>query len=181
MVSNPLGSPVFQADAFLANLVSAMGADGFPAFDFVEPADLPQTPLQLLVHQHHMTVTLEAHYKAPLRLQVLERTQIGDAYTRRICLFETGTGKLVLYGVVRIHLNYCKPVVRLAILAEAEPLGRILLRHGVLTRIELLNLLRVRVENVPIHWFGPRESAVFGRIAVIHCDGKAAVELLELI
>ena len=174
MVASSVGSPEFQAEEFLNSLVLPLGGFAFPPVEFVGSTYLPKASQELLVHHYHMTVTLE----------VLDRVQTGDAYTRRICLYETGLGKPVLYGVVRIHLDFCKREVREAILAEAEPLGRILIRHGVLTRIELLGLLRIRAENVPEAWFGPRGKDVkdvFGRLAVIHCDGKAAVELLEMI
>ncbi|MEI6326401.1 MAG: hypothetical protein WCO91_13185 [Gemmataceae bacterium] len=184
MVASSVGSPEFQAEEFLNSLVLPLGGFAFPPVEFVGSTYLPKASQELLVHHYHMTVTLEAHHKAPLCVKVLDRVQTGDAYTRRICLYETGLGKPVLYGVVRIHLDFCKREVREAILAEAEPLGRILIRHGVLTRIELLGLLRIRAENVPEAWFGPRGNDVkdvFGRLAVIHCDGKAAVELLEMI
>ena len=181
MVVCPVGPAEFQTKEFLDSLVLPLGGFAFPAVEFVGPADLPKGSQELLVHQYHMTVTLEAHHKAPLCVKVLERHQTGDAYTRRICLYETGLQKPVLYGVVRIHLNFCKPEVKEAILAESEPLGRILIRHGVLTRIELLGLLRIDAENVPEAWFGSRGTDVFGRLAVIHCDGVAAVELLEMI
>ncbi len=175
-----MGPPDFQAEAFLNDLVLPLQGFALPKVELVAPSDLPLVAQNLLVHQFHMTVTLEAHHHSPLAVKVLERFQSGDAYTRRICL-STDLAKPVLYGVVRIHLNFCKPEVKKAILAEAEPLGRILIRHCVLTRIELLGLLRIRSERVPKAWFGPREKDVYGRLAVIHCDGKAAVELLELI
>lgn len=173
--------PEFRPAEFLAGLLAPLPHFSFPAVSFVQPGEVSEPSRTLLVHNQHMTVTLEAHYGFPLRVQVLDRVRVGDAYIRRICLYETGGNKPVLYGVVRIHLQFCKPEVRERILAEGEPLGRILIQNGVLTRIDLLGLLKVAAADVPVEWFGTRSCDVFGRLAVIHCDGQPAIELLEIV
>jgi len=173
--------PEFRPAEFLKGLLAPFPHFSFPVVSFVQPAEVSEPSRTLLVHNHHMTVTLEAHHGSPLRVEVLDRVRVGEAYTRRICLFETGRNTPVLYGVVRIHLQFCKPEVRERILAEGEPLGRILIQNGVLTRIDLLGLLKVAATYAPPEWFGPRGGDVFGRLAVIHCDGQPAIELLEMV
>lgn len=176
-----MAHPEIRPQEFLDGLLAPLSGLSFPAFRLVEPDEVSEPSRTLLVHNHHMTVTLEAHYGSPLRVEVLDRVRVGDAYTRRICLYETGKNVPVLYGVVRIHLQFCKPEVRERILAEKEPLGRILIQNGVLTRIDLLGFLKVGSNDVPGEWFGPGGCDVFGRLAVIHCDDQPAIELLEMV
>jgi len=176
-----MAQPEFRPQEFLDSLLAPLSSFSFPATSFVQPGEVSEPSRTLLVHNHHMTVTLEAHYGSPLRVEVLERVRLGDSYTRRICLYETGKNVPVLYGVVRIHLQFCKDGVRERILAEREPLGRILIQNGVLTRIDLLGLLKIESSSVPGDWFGNRGGDVFGRLAVIHCDDQPAIELLEMV
>ncbi len=136
---------------------------------------------KLLVHHHHMTVTVEAHHGSPVTVRVLQKVLDGDAYTREIELICNKTGLAVLHGVVRIHLQYCKDDVRNLILGEGQPLGRILITHGVLTRIELVGLLLLNGASLPEGWFHTLGQDAPGRLAVIYCDGKPAIELLEVI
>ena len=49
----------------------------------------------------------------------------------------------VAIGLVLIRLDYCSPEVRAEILEEQTPLGRILINHNVLRRIEPTDYLRV--------------------------------------
>ena len=176
-----MGHPEFRPADFLGSLLAPLRNFSFPSAQFVQAGEVSEPSRALLVHNQHMTVTLEAHHGSPLRVEVLDRVLQDEVYTRRICLYETGGDKPALYGVVRIHLQFCKPGVRERILAEGEPLGRILIQNGVLTRIDLLGLLRVASPDVPIEWFGARGRDLFGRLAVIHCDGQPAIELLEMV
>ena len=44
---------------------------------WLQPGDLPEPANTLLVHHHHMTVTLEAHYGGPVVLLALARRLEG--------------------------------------------------------------------------------------------------------
>jgi chorismate-pyruvate lyase len=127
-----------------------------------------------------MTVTVEAHHASLVDVQVLERKRDGDSYARKILLALQSTGRIVQFGLVRIRLNYCEPAVRDAILEEKTPLGRILIEHNVLRRIEPTEFLRVTPGPDMIAWFGS-SAPTYGRLALIHCDGQPAVELLEIV
>jgi hypothetical protein len=62
------------------------------------------------------------------------------------------------------------------------PVGRILIQHNVLRRIEPTAFLRIRGGPAQMAWFGLSEPhTLYGRLAFIHCDGKPAVELLEIV
>jgi hypothetical protein len=157
-------------------------ADDAPAFEVIPADQVPPPYHGLLVHQHHMTVTVEAHHGDLLNVRVLDRRHQGDVYARKILLTLQGSGRVVQFGIVRIHLNYCTPAVRQAIVAGKTPLGRILIQHNVLRRIEVTDYLRVTPGPAMMKWFGldrPRTS--YGRLGIIHCDGRPAVELLEIV
>jgi hypothetical protein len=147
------------------------------------PADkVPEPYRSLLVHEHHMTVTVEAHHQEQVDVRVLEQRRGDSAYARKILLVTQKTRRVVQFGLVRIHLQYCSPAVRAEILSEKTPLGRILINHDVLRRIEPTCYLRVAPGPAMVQWFGlkqPRDT--YGRLAMIHCDERPAIELLEIV
>ncbi len=153
-----------------------------PEYEVLAPDEVPPPYHDLLVHEHHMTVTVEAHHGALVDVRVLARHRQGDTYARKIVLNPRGSDRVVLFGIVRINLAYCSPAVRDEILAERTPLGRILIEHDVLRRIEPTNYLRFLPGPESKRWFGfPKARTVYGRLAYIHCDGLPAVELLEVV
>jgi hypothetical protein len=153
-----------------------------PAYEII-PADAVPPPYQeLLVHDHHMTVTVERFHGSLVDVRVLDRRRDEDVYARKILLTLQSTGRVVQFGIVRIHLNYCSPEVRRELLAEKTPVGRILINHNVLRRIEPTAYLRVIPGPMMRGWFGlDRPQPTYGRLALIHCDGRPAVELLEVV
>jgi chorismate-pyruvate lyase len=151
-------------------------------FDVV-PADwIPDPYRMLLVHEHHMTVTVEAHHGSLVDVKVLEKKRDGNSYSRKILLALQSDGRIVQFGLVRIWLHFCSPEVRAEILAEKTPIGRILINHNVLRRIEPTEFLRVTPGPDLTQWFGlSKPETTYGRLAIIHCDGQPAVELLEIV
>src|SRR6516165_12120272 len=91
--------------------------------ELVPPGRVPQPYRRLLVHEHHMTVTVEAHHGDLVDVCVLERRIDNGSYARKILLALQKTGKVVQFGLVRIHLAYCSEAVRAEILAQQTPLG----------------------------------------------------------
>jgi hypothetical protein len=148
----------------------------------VHADDVPEPYHRLLVHEHHMTVTVEAYHQEQVDVRVLETRRGESTYARKILLVTQQTKRVVQFGLVRIHLQYCAPQVQAEILAEKTPLGRILINHDVLRRIEPTCLVRVTPGPAMVQWFGlkqPRET--YGRLAMIHCDERPAIELLEIV
>jgi hypothetical protein len=82
-----------------------------PEYDFVSPDAIPQPYHDLLVHNHHMTVTVESHHGDLVDVRILARVLDGDFYTRKILLKLQGSGRVVQFGAVRVHLNYCSDAV----------------------------------------------------------------------
>jgi hypothetical protein len=149
----------------------------------VVPADRVPKPYHgLLVHEHHMTVTVEAHHGSLVDVKVLEKKRQGNSYSRKILLGLQSTGRIVQFGLVRIWLHYCSPAVREQILEEKTPIGRVLINHNVLRRIEPTEFLRVIPGPEMMRWFGlSTPEPTYGRVALIYCDEQPAVELLEIV
>lgn len=151
-------------------------------FDVVAADWIPEPYRRLLVHEHHMTVTVEAHHGSLVNVKVLECKRDGDSYARKILLALQSNGRVVQFGLVRIWLPYCSDEVRDEILAQKTPIGRILINHNVMRRIEPTEFLRVTPGPDMMQWFGlTTPETTYGRLALIHCDGKPAVELLEIV
>lgn len=156
--------------------------DSIPDHHTVDEREIPEPYRRLLVHPHHMTVTVEEYYRSPVNVQVLARAQAGNYYSRQIVLALNSTGQIVQFGIVRINLDQCSQRVRDAILAEKTPLGRILIENDVMRRIEPTSYLRIRTDAILMQTFGlSMPCDVWGRLAIIHCDGQPAIELLEVL
>lgn len=153
---------------------------------WLSPAEVPQPAHSLLVHHHHMTVTLETHHGEPVALRALASHRIDGVYCRKLLLRGARTGTVVLFGMVRIHLHLLPDRVRDLILEEKIPLGRLLIDQGVLRRVERTALFSFPVRPIDRERFGlgaefPPDTRLFGRLALLHCDGKPAIELLEVV
>jgi chorismate-pyruvate lyase len=158
------------------------GTFSLPDVIEVPAEEVPSPYRELLVHSHHMTVTVEARHQSPVDVYVLETHREGSWYARKILLFTKKTNYVVQFGIMRINLDMCTPVVRDSILRENIPLGRILIQHNVLRRIEPTAFLYVVPDDAMMQWFGLDEPIpTYGRLAIIHCNNKPAVELLEIV
>jgi hypothetical protein len=156
-------------------------ADDIPPYQLVPARAVPPPYQGLLVHEHHMTVTVEEFFGGPVDVRVLAKRRDQNTYARKILLALQGGGRVVQFGIMRIHFRYCGDAVRDQILAEQTPLGRILIQNDVLRRIEPTAYLRVTPSPAMMQWFGLDQPKVtYGRLAFIHCNGHPAVELLEI-
>lgn len=158
------------------------GPSEVPEHEQVPPDAVPEPYHRLLVHDQHMTVTVEAHHGKPVYLRVLERHRHRSWIARKILLLPVGTDKVVQFGIMRINLDLCSKEVRREILSENAPLGRILIKHNVLRVIEPVAFYRI-LPNEPMRaWFRLKEpKPTYGRTAIIHCDHQPAVDLLEIV
>jgi chorismate-pyruvate lyase len=157
-------------------------AKDLPNFELVPADTLPPSFAALLAHEHHMTVTVEAHHGDLVDVHPLARRLDGSSYSRKIILKLQHSGKVVLFGIVRINLDYCSPPVREAILEEKTPLGRILIENDVLRRIEVTAYLKIKAGPLQLRWFGlEKPQPLYGRLGFIYCDDRPAVELLEIV
>jgi hypothetical protein len=164
--------------------LTSLFPDGESLFDRAEhvPSALTPEPYKrLLVHEHHMTVTMEEFHKTPVVVRVLERRLDGDIYSRKILLERSDDGRVVQFGIVQFDLGVVLPAVRKEILSEQTPLGRILINYNVLRHIDLGAILQMTVGPGLARLFGcPAGSTTYGRLATIFCNRRHAVDLLEV-
>jgi hypothetical protein len=148
----------------------------------VSPDEMPEPYRGLLVHKHHMTVTVEKHYGSPVTVSVLRSWRDGDIYSRKILLALANSARVVQFGVVRINLSFLSRAVKDEIVAEGTPLGRVLINHKVLRRIVPISHLRAVLGPDLAGRFGvPPGTTTYGRIGVIFTDNQPAIEVLEVL
>jgi chorismate-pyruvate lyase len=151
------------------------------AAEHVPSALIPEPFRELLVHEQHMTVTMEAFHGAPVDVKILARRLDGDVYSRKIVLTSSATGAVVQFGIVRFDLSYVTPAVREEILRGETPLGRVLINHNVLRHIDLGAVLKLTLGSGLAALMNARVGAVtYGRLATIFCNRRPAVDLLEV-
>jgi chorismate-pyruvate lyase len=154
-----------------------------PEFETITPDEMPEPYHGLLVHNHHMTVTMEEFYHDRVNVKILQRLHGEDWYARQILLWCRGNGNVVQFGLPVIKLSYCSEPVREAILEGKTPLGRILIENNVLRRIEPTQYLHILPGPATEAWFGPQRGKheTYGRLGVIFCDEQPAIEVLEIV
>lgn len=153
----------------------------FERAEHIPPALLPDPYRKMLVHDQHMTVTMEAHYQSPVEVRILEKKLDGDVYSRKIVLLKSGTDQVVQFGIVRFDLGYVTPAVREEILQGETPLGRILINHNVLRHIDLGAVLQLTAGPALAEYLRmPVGGVTYGRLATIFCNRRPAVDLLEV-
>jgi len=166
------------------NALTGLFPDDPPLIDRAEhipAAVVPQPYAEMLVHDQHMTVTMERYHASPVDVRVIYRREDGPIYCREILLLKQGTEQVVQFGIVRFDFQYVTEAVRDEILAGETPLGRVLINHNVLRHIDLGALLRITAGPRLAGYFGvDRETVTYGRLATIFCNQQPAVDLLEI-
>jgi chorismate-pyruvate lyase len=153
-----------------------------PSCEPVAADGVPAPYHQLLVHTEHMTETMEAFYGERVAVQVLDVRQTPEWYARKILLRKLSDGRAVQFGLVRIRFRFCTEEVVQQILEQKTPLGRVLIEHNVMRRIEPREYFRVPAQPILLDWFGPsaKGHATYGRMGVIFCDEQPAIEVIEI-
>lgn len=150
-------------------------------FTPVIAAMVPDPYRSLLAHEHHMTVTMEQFHGSMVQLEVLQERHETASYAREIILRSLETERPVQYGIVRIHWAYLPKAARQPIEQHAAPLGRILIEQNVLRQVRLTQLWHI----APSAWLQRvllpcYVGELYGRTAMLLCDGAPAIELLEI-
>lgn len=149
--------------------------------EHIPASQTPEPYKQMLVHDQHMTVTMESWHKSTVDVQVLDENLDGDIYTRKIILLKSGTQEVVQFGIVRFNFHYVTPDVRDEILKGETPLGRVLINHNVLRHIDLGAILRITAgPGLAGCLQMPEGDTTYGRMATIFCNHRPAVDLLEI-
>lgn len=149
---------------------------------FESVAQVPPPFDQLLDHHEHMTVKVEAFFGQSVDVQVHRSQREGAWYAREITLVAAESGKVVQYGIVRLKIDALSPEVWQRVESQAVPLGRVLIEHDVLREVQLQGLWRVQAGPALAELLRvPVGQVIYGRTALIFCDGEPAIELLEIV
>ena len=149
--------------------------------EHIPSATTPEPYKQMLVHEHHMTVTMENYHMCPVNVEVLHEHTDGDIYVRQIILTRSDNHLPVQFGIVRFNLQYVTQTVRNEILKRQIPLGRVLITHNVLRHIDLGAILQVTAGPKLAELLRMEVGGVtYGRLATIFCNRYPAVDLLEI-
>ncbi|QDU55476.1 hypothetical protein [Aeoliella mucimassa] len=158
------------------------GLQNMGHFEPVGEQQLPSSYATLLAHEDHMTVTLEAYFETLVTLTVVRQTIEHDFYARQSLLARQSDGAVVQYGIVRLVTAGLPWEVRDAIQTHRGPLGRVLIRNNLLRHVELRALWRIEpTDELRVPLALEPDDVIYGRLAVIHLDGRRAVEVLEIV
>ena len=162
-------------------LLAFFGETALPAAVGVAAADVPEPSHRLLVHNQHMTVTLEDYFGGPLVVRPYLVHRQGSIYGRKLDLI-SGSGIVVMTGIMLFNFQFCSDHVRDEIIDGQKPLGRILIENNFLRRISATAFIRIPAEDPLVARFDlPAPLPAFGRLATIYCNEKPAVDLLEVV
>lgn len=203
---SPSDSPL-RRQIDIDSLISQFYPDSDTLAEFEQVTACPPPFDQLLDHNSHMTVTVEAFHQEQVNvvvhrscnrmpdgtavwqddpaLQREGRRSIAEqtvSYSREITLVTQGTGKIVQYGLVRLDPSTIGHDVWMEIASEGIPLGRALINHNVLRSVELDRLWKITPGRALASFLktAPNEI-VFGRTALIRCNDQPAIELVEIV
>lgn len=148
---------------------------------YIPKTKTPEPYKGLLVHDLHMTVTMEQYHGCPVNVKVLRQRKDGDIYCRQIILTRSDNNRPIQYGIVRFDFQYVSPEVREEIQRCQTPLGRILINHNVLRHVDLGAILEItagpglaKLLDMPVG------GKTYGRLATLFCNHQPAVDLLEV-
>jgi len=166
----------------LKHLFESFSTEHLPPVKVMAGNTMPEPFRSLLDHEHHMTVTMEKHFAESVRVKVLSESIQGNNYSRILNLVGEKTGRIILFGAMRIRLDFLPKPAQQEILARKEPLGRILIRHEILRKLELVALLEINPFQDRSSWFDRSDTCnYFGRLAKIHVENQVAVEVFEVV
>jgi hypothetical protein len=149
--------------------------------EYIPASTTPEPYKTLLVHDIHMTVTMEKYHGCPVDVHVIDRRLDGDVYARKILLTRHGTNSVVQFGLVRFDFQYVTEAVKKEIISEQIPLGRVLINHTVLRQVDLNAILKLTAGPAMAKYLQmPIGAVTYGRIATIFCNQKPAIDLLEV-
>ena len=149
--------------------------------EHVSSALTPSPYNEMLVHNHHMTVTMEEYHGSAVEVKIVDQVDRDGLYCRKIVLLTLDTAQVVQFGIVRFNFHYVTEAVRDEIVAGQTPLGRVLINHNVLRHIDLGAILRVTAGDELAGLLKMTSGGVtYGRLATIFCNQHPAVDLLEI-
>ena len=150
--------------------------------EHVPVSAVPEPYRTLLVHNNHMTATMELFHGTPVDVKVLARHIEAETYNRKIILTRPDTGAVVQFAFAQFDLHSVSEAVRSDILSERIPLGRVLISHGIACQIEVNAILKVTLgAGLSELLHSPVNVLTYGRAAQILCNDKPTFNVIEVL
>lgn len=163
-------------------LFAFFGDSKLPAAEFVPAHRVPDPFKTLLVHEQHMTVVLERRHGATVKVTPWRVHHLGDLYGRMLDLHITGSGRMVMTGVMLVNLTILSEEATERILAGTTPLGKVLIDHTPLRTVTPTQFFKLPpTDPLAVRFGSTTGRPAWGRLATIHLDGNPAVDLLEIV
>ena len=154
-----------------------------PEVTQVEGQDVPEPYRSLLVHQRDMTPTLVAAYGRHIHLRLLRKNLRKDVYARQIVLEVDGSGEPVVFGAIKIYLEFFPQAARKLVLEGIEPLGAILESEKIEHSSRPYAYLQVHSDAMMNREFGLSGThLLYGRRnALWNASGDALARVVEIL
>ena len=155
-----------------------------PTVEPVDGGDIPEPYRSLLVGDHDMTPTLEAHYRERIHLRMLDRLLDRETLSRMVVLVTDRTERAVEFGAIDIHLSLFPDDAREAVLGCYMPLGSVLSHFSVPHLSHPSAFLRVQPRDYirEALCVGTGAVTLYGRRnALTTPDGNVLADILEIL
>lgn len=180
-IAEPTLNPLKELAELCALFPEEDGAKLYEDAEHIAREATPEPYHRMLVHEHHMTVTMEGYHDCSVDVEVVAARYVDDLYCRKILLRQHGTGRPVQFGIVRFDFSVVTDSVREQIESQKIPLGRVLIQHNVLRHIDLGAIVRFKAGAGLARYLDMEiGQETYGRMATIFCNGAPAVDLLEI-
>lgn len=154
-----------------------------PPFSDITAEEIPQPQKQILAHDNDMTPTIEVFCGEKVRLDVQHKYVKEDSLYRKVVLVTSDTGKIVVFGAIRIYLLALPARARRAVLDCHQPLGNILQENQVSHRSHPRRFFTIETDQL----IGDALKVavgrmLFGRVNTIKTtSGAKIVEVVEIL
>ncbi len=135
-------NPLKELQELVCLFPEPVGHELYLTAEHVAKEATPEPYHRMLVHEHHMTISMESFHDCTVDVEVMASRFEDGLYLRKIRLHKSGTKDAIQFGYVRFNLDYVTDKVRAEILAEKTPLGRVLIQHNVFRHVDLGAILR---------------------------------------
>jgi hypothetical protein len=174
-------NPLKELQELVCLFPEPVGHELYLTAEHVAKEATPEPYHRMLVHEHHMTISMESFHDCTVDVEVMASRFEDGLYLRKIRLHKSGTKDAIQFGYVRFNLDYVTEKVRSEILAEKTPLGRVLIQHNVFRHVDLGAILRFTAGPGMAEYLNMNVGQMtYGRLATIFCNGAPAIDLLEV-
>ena len=174
-------NPLKELQELVCLFPEPVGHELYLTAEHVAKEATPEPYHRMLVHEHHMTISMESFHDCTVDVEVMASRFEDGLYLRKIRLHKSGTKNAIQFGYVRFNLDYVTEKVRAEILSEKIPLGRVLIQHNVFRHVDLGAILRFTAGPGMAEYLNMNiGQTTYGRLATIFCNGVPAIDLLEV-